>query len=424
MIGLEQIGGDVRSIIQANEFGSIFHSIHSEVLPGSIREATKHLRFHQGIEEAFLRFFVLRTHRLVLFSAILFCAFTILEFATALFQHQQSGIVLLPLIVSLGLTSLLLSWWIVQQTRSPQERSAYYRFLVPVLIIFPITSSLLLMADANQTIAQVMVGTVGVFYTTFLTTLALRLRISNRAPLYLIIGIVLLLVIASTQKLFSLTIDIHAITALVFGVLTCVVLEYDTRSDFLTLAQIYRIATTDPLSRTLNRRALFERAQMEIDRSRRYNGELALLMLDIDHFKQVNDRFGHLIGDQVIAALGDLCRSSLRSSDLLGRVGGEEFVILLPDTDLTAATLVAERLRVAMENHIETATDTLHVTISIGVAALHQSDRLLQEIIGRADSCLYAAKRAGRNCVVTEATDTTTILAERSVGTPLGILTI
>jgi diguanylate cyclase (GGDEF)-like protein len=414
----------MRSTIQANEFGNLFHGIHSETLPTSIHEASIGLRFKPVLEEAFLRFFVLRTNRLVFITAALFCVFIALDIATSFFQQIQIGLFGLPLKICLVATTLLLAWWMMQQTQTQRARFRFTTLLAPLLMLIPIIASLILLVDATNTANHVTVGTVGLFYTTFLATLAIRLRIAGRMPFILFAGLVVLLVLLQTGALLSPMIDLQAISIVMFGVISCGVLEYDKRNDFITLAQIYRIATTDPLSRTLNRRAFFERGQMEIDRARRYSGSLALLMLDIDHFKEINDRFGHLVGDQVIASLSDLCRDSLRSSDLFGRIGGEEFAIVLPDTDLAAATMVSERLRVAIENHIETSSGTLRVTISLGTVQLRQNERLLQELIGRADVCLYAAKRSGRNRVVTETTLPTEPLAERTVGAPLTILTI
>jgi diguanylate cyclase (GGDEF)-like protein len=415
----------MRSTIQANEFGNLFHGIHSETLPTSVHEASVGLRFKPLLEEAFLRFFVLRTHRLVFFTTALFCIFMVLDIATSFFQQVQLGLLGLPLKICLVATTLLLAWWITQQMQPQQARFRFATLLAPPLMLIPIIASLILLVDAahTNTAAHITVGTAGLFYTTFLATLAIRLRIAGRMPFFVLVGLVILPVLLQTGALLSPVIDLHAISVVLFGVISCGVVEYDKRNDFITLAQIYRIATTDPLSRTLNRRAFFERGQMEIDRARRYNGSLALLMLDIDHFKEINDRFGHLVGDQVIASLSDLCRDSLRSSDLFGRIGGEEFAIVLPDTDLTAATMVSERLRVAIENQIETSSGTLRVTISLGTVQLRQNERLLQELIGRADVCLYAAKRSGRNRVVTEITLPGEPLAERTVGAPLTILT-
>jgi diguanylate cyclase (GGDEF)-like protein len=123
-------------------------------------------------------------------------------------------------------------------------------------------------------------------------------------------------------------------------------------------------------------------------------------MLDIDHFKRVNDRYGHATGDQTLRGLTERCRTISRALDIIGRYGGEEFVILLPETNLESARIVAERLRQSItSDSFATEAGPLRITISIGVAEASDSDTL-STLIERADTALYEAKRAGRNCVV------------------------
>jgi diguanylate cyclase (GGDEF)-like protein len=177
-------------------------------------------------------------------------------------------------------------------------------------------------------------------------------------------------------------------------------------------AQVEMLAITDWLTKIHNRRGFFESAQTQVDRSRQSSQRLCALMIDIDHFKAVNDRYGHLIGDQVIRAVAETCRAGLREHDLLGRYGGEEFMILLPDCHLALATRVAGRLRASIE---QSATPTDHgpvsVTASIGVAEYDPAHDSLDTLLQRADEAMYAAKLGGRNRVV---------LGEESIsGSPL-----
>lgn len=125
-------------------------------------------------------------------------------------------------------------------------------------------------------------------------------------------------------------------------------------------------------------------------------------MIDIDHFKRINDTYGHQTGDLVLRRLALLFRYCLREVDLIGRIGGEEFAVLLPETNLTGAAGVADRLRLAVMNaHMALAGGTpLHFTVSIGVAAPSENDKSLHAILGKADSALYQAKQSGRNKVV------------------------
>jgi diguanylate cyclase (GGDEF)-like protein len=124
------------------------------------------------------------------------------------------------------------------------------------------------------------------------------------------------------------------------------------------------------------------------------------MMFDIDHFKRVNDRYGHAAGDQILYGLTERCRTILRAVDLIGRYGGEEFVILLPETDRNAAQGVAERLRqMITAETFKTDAGPLRITISIGITEATSQDTL-SALIERADTALYNAKHAGRNCVM------------------------
>lgn len=164
--------------------------------------------------------------------------------------------------------------------------------------------------------------------------------------------------------------------------------------------QLSLMARTDELTGLPNRRAFFESAEAERARAVRYGSELAVLMIDIDHFKAVNDTYGHRAGDLVLQHLGQTCIGVLRGVDVLGRVGGEEFAVLLPETGLPAAAEVAGRLRAAVEEARVALPEgaPLRITVSVGVAGL-QGEETLDTLVSRADTALYEAKRGGRNCV-------------------------
>ncbi len=164
-------------------------------------------------------------------------------------------------------------------------------------------------------------------------------------------------------------------------------------------AQVQELAMTDALTGIYNRRALFLLGQREVERAKRFGRTLTAIMFDLDHFKRVNDMYGHTVGDQVLAQVARLCQSELRQTDLLGRYGGEEFVALLPETEVPAAWQTAERLRQRVaRTPIETARGTIRITISLGVALLSGELPSLENLMERADQALYAAKQAGRNC--------------------------
>jgi len=162
---------------------------------------------------------------------------------------------------------------------------------------------------------------------------------------------------------------------------------------------IYKMTITDGLTSVNNKRYLVEILEREIPRAQRHQRSLALLMLDIDHFKDVNDTLGHLAGDAVLRDLANIARSRLRPDDLLARYGGEEFAIFLPETPLAGAVKAAEELRALVDQHKFVVEDqTIHVTVSIGAAEL-QPGMSVDGLFKAADEMLYVAKNKGRNKV-------------------------
>jgi two-component system cell cycle response regulator len=174
-----------------------------------------------------------------------------------------------------------------------------------------------------------------------------------------------------------------------------------TREDNRRLEQL---ATTDALTRLMNRRAMLERLSVEVDRARRFHSQLSLLMLDLDHFKSVNDKHGHLSGDGILRQVGTLLAGEVRTIDVVARYGGEEFVLLLPETGVDGAVVFAERLRVHVGEHefeLESGANN-HLTCSIGVATFPSPNvSSTEDLFARADEALYRAKSGGRNQVRT-----------------------
>lgn len=168
---------------------------------------------------------------------------------------------------------------------------------------------------------------------------------------------------------------------------------------------LLELSNTDPLTHLFNRRCLMENLTKELERSARTNTPLSLLMVDIDHFKKVNDTFGHQQGDVVLQALADLLRAHLRQYDVPSRFGGEEFSLVLPQTDLVQAAHVAERQRqAAAELSFAGQLKDLKITVSIGVATFPGGNvKTVDDLIREADYALYNAKREGRNRVETMA---------------------
>jgi|GEM_PF-2364230 len=164
-----------------------------------------------------------------------------------------------------------------------------------------------------------------------------------------------------------------------------------------------RLASIDSLTGVINRREFMKRAKTEVARLLRHQGQLTAMLLDVDYFKQVNDRYGHPAGDRVLKFVAQAIVAALREEDILGRIGGEEFAVLLPSTDQQSAGATAERVRSAIENlRIQVGENEIMVTISIGISEFTAGDVSIEPAMARADRALYRAKEQGRNRVCSQ----------------------
>ena len=205
------------------------------------------------------------------------------------------------------------------------------------------------------------------------------------------------------------TVDLIVPSVFFFGacfVWLSMFLALQTAMDVMRITTLEHETFTDPLTGIYNRRFMEQRLTEEVSKARRYNFDLAVLLLDLDHFKQVNDNQGHQAGDQLLVEISGLISLELRDSDIFARYGGEEFLIIAPNTAPTNATRLAERLRSKIES-IDFLQDfdsaqqhRIRITASIGVANFGGSISSEENLIGVADSNLYKAKHAGRNRVV------------------------
>jgi two-component system cell cycle response regulator len=162
--------------------------------------------------------------------------------------------------------------------------------------------------------------------------------------------------------------------------------------------QLRQLAMTDSLTTVFNRRYLYEMGAKLLNMAKRYEWDLGILLLDIDHFKQINDTYGHAAGDEVLSKVAKAVKNRLRESDILGRVGGEEFVILAPNTNIEASKFLAEELMKMLRNaDIVWEGQSISITVSIGISLCHKSDASIETAIERADSAMYQAKHGGRN---------------------------
>ncbi len=211
----------------------------------------------------------------------------------------------------------------------------------------------------------------------------------------------LVMAIAKTDRFLWLNANVFLVaTCLLFYILGMMT-DRGRRQTFLLEKTLEQQATQDGLTGVANRRFFLELGSREFQRAQRYHKHLSLLLIDIDHFKRINDNYGHPIGDKAIIALTELICRVVRHTDIVGRIGGEEFAVLLTETDRTGAECVAERIRTAVtEMRLTMGGITIVFTVSIGGATLTADYKDMQHLIKTADDALYQAKGAGRNRVV------------------------
>ncbi|TDR80758.1 sensor domain-containing diguanylate cyclase [Paludibacterium purpuratum] len=170
-------------------------------------------------------------------------------------------------------------------------------------------------------------------------------------------------------------------------------------------SQLYLLATQDGLTQLFNRRHFIESAERHLSQAKRYQRPVAVMMMDLDHFKTINDHYGHAVGDRVLGLFSSLCRRCLRVTDVIGRLGGEEFAAFLPDTTLIEARQIAERLRQQVaQTELTHESLVIHFQVSIGIAVM-QANENLDVMLGHADKLLYQAKSLGRNRICTPEPD-------------------
>ncbi len=161
----------------------------------------------------------------------------------------------------------------------------------------------------------------------------------------------------------------------------------------------YQRSIHDPLTGLLNRQYFQKRAKTEIERAKRHNLPLSLIMIDLDLFKQINDNFGHQVGDQILISSAKLIQEALRDGDEVGRYGGEEFIVITPHDDEAQAQQCAERIRLQLDRHIVLKHQKIKLSASLGVASLSRDTCDYDQLIYKADAALYQAKDSGRNCI-------------------------
>lgn len=219
------------------------------------------------------------------------------------------------------------------------------------------------------------------------------------------VGVKCVLVLVMNGQITTSDVVVASIVpAIVAPLLTAYLFVLITRLDRAE-ERLRHMATVDDLTRIFNRRHFMALAANEMDLALRYRCPFSVLLLDVDRFKAINDKHGHLTGDRVLQALARCCRGLIRRHDILARFGGEEFVFLLPRTAVPDAAALAERIRSSLAREpVPCSGGPIHFTVSIGVATFTESTETLEDVLRAADQALYQAKARGRNRVVLSAT--------------------
>ena len=366
----------------------------------------------------------------LLVAAALFLAFSISDYALLGIGDAFFALLALRAVVvaaALTLAAALVRW--PSLVNNPFAVNAVvFIGLTGIILIVPLRPE-----TVNTQIPAVMVATIAVY-----------LYFPNRIPWmvamngYLAIGFLMAVAwLAPVPAGVLVTLSLLLVFVNTVGLMTAMRLSVLRRSQYASLleerqinqrlqeeiaerrrleSQLKEMARTDELTGVNTRRRFFELAAREMRRARRERTPLAVCMLDLDGFKEVNDTHGHSVGDRVLRGVARRCREALRESDIIGRFGGEEFTVILPGTDLAGASALADRLRehvAAME--IPAVPAAIRPTVTVGVAVVDQDDTSVDAALQRADWALYRGKADGRNRVVTSPDDTTLDGAFRAV---------
>ena len=266
--------------------------------------------------------------------------------------------------------------------------------ILSVVVIYFIIKMLYTLLTSTNQAEKPLISVIVVIHTIYV------LVMSGRALAWLFIGPEMHLFASTTSNVGFF---IYSLMNNVAMTIIYIMMNGQRLTNHLTVAQqaLELLATKDSLTDLYNHRTLRELGQSELLRSRRMNHELALLMFDIDRFKHVNDTYGHAAGDKVLNLLGNQALRTCRAMDIVARMGGDEFVMLLPETSAENAVIVAGRLqRIVAQEACEWDGQQIKITLSIGLTALTPDDREFESLLRRADDALYEAKRTGRDRLI------------------------
>jgi len=236
-------------------------------------------------------------------------------------------------------------------------------------------------------------------FSNFFSNLLIRIKVTHIALVFML----LINMIFFTTETISIVLQVIMIVVVIFHDYDDDNLKRELTKNSIQTIELTEVASQDYLTQIPNRRFFFEMGEDMFHFSHRHQTDFTVLFMDIDFFKKINDELGHSVGDEILKLIADVLKKSLRKSDLLARMGGEEFSIILPNTGIDVGLAISENLRTTIEkttyNH---NGNNVSITMSIGVAQRGTSDLTLSDVLKRADSALYKAKETGRNKCITE----------------------
>lgn len=354
--------------------------------PTSLQRATQAGRrdfaaWHLGLR-------VVQVRYVALLTAALYFAYALLEWRQGAFDvlsgHQAlRGLGVCVLLIIIALTSF---------------RPALHGLMRALLLIAPVgaIAGNLYLSIADKNFASYSPE----IYLAIMWTFAVSGLTLRPATVSALISISMVLVFTALYSNTQAMPYLHLLwltSAFTFGLLSAFLLQRSYRELFVQHRELERLATVDALTGLWNQRHIRERLAREIDRTERSGSPLSVIMFDIDHFKRINDEHGHMAGDALLAELGELLRERVRATDIVGRTGGEEFLIVLPETDIEKAQGVAEKLRRAIGEHPFELGGRRSATFGL---ARYRPGETLDQLMQRADQAMYRGKRAGRDRVV------------------------
>jgi diguanylate cyclase (GGDEF)-like protein len=376
----------------------LFDRVSPEAIGATSNRHINQLHFPDDLERSFQEYYDSKARTWIyLVGCLLLIAFAVwvvIGIVIPLAAIISGEIVISILLIGSIIGLIGISVWLLYRYRRGRVRRAQRIIVCMFVPVLALIAWLRLLDGENFS------AFLPLFLARLVLPLMLRLRFADSLPPIIALTVLTqMLFWASTpEPMLAMLTDSLAMTAI--ALLIIYLQEREVRREFFYRAQIHQLAMRDGLTGVNNRRSFFDRLEAAFVLARRHDHPLALLVFDLDHFKQINDRYGHAAGDAALLAIAQMLEQMLRRTDVIGRIGGEEFAVVLMQTELTPALLLAETVRVRMAQ-LQIRADDIHFTCtaSIGVVELTPEDASSTALLRRADRLLYQAKQSGRNRV-------------------------